>query len=72
MGPEPIVINGVITYNPYKWPYKWLFLELFHPTYRGYFTPLITSDGAHLVMECSVAIFSAVQVGELFPKDPMS
>ena len=27
----PIVINGVITYNPYKWPSKWVCLGLFHP-----------------------------------------
>ena len=29
---------------------KWVFLELFHPTYSSYFTPVITGDRAHLVV----------------------
>lgn len=46
--PEPIVIDGVII-KPYKWPKINGYMGLFHPTYSGEITPLITIVGAHLV-----------------------
>ena len=43
MGPEPIVINGVV-WGPYKWLYKWTTV-FFHPYFSGVISPiLITGD----------------------------
>ena len=44
------VISGNLC-GPYKWPYKHMGFTgvKIHPTYRGYLTPFVTGDGAHLV-----------------------
>ena len=42
-----LVVNGVISYNPYKWPYEWV-TEVIIPT-SGVITLLETGDGAHFV-----------------------
>lgn len=34
VGPEPIFINGVLTYNLYKWPKIYEYLGWNNPTYN--------------------------------------
>ena len=45
------------SYNPYKWPYKWVTWGYFTPSYRSYFTLLIAIVGAHLVAKLRNFIF---------------
>ena len=48
--------------GPYKWPslsYKWVFLGLFHPTYKNYdCTPFITLDMLKVVGKSEPKLFS--------------